>query len=87
MKNLTKNFKNPLYFSFFLLVCMRANAQTNPEITPDFMEKHTFRSMEEALKNPSDVYFLNLNNTFIQEFPIEILKFTNLRELNLEGYN
>ena len=42
-----------------------------------------YSSLEEALKNPKNVYRLNLKRKKLTEFPKEILELTNLWELNL----
>lgn len=42
-----------------------------------------FNSIEEALKNPQNVYRLNLRKQMLNKLPEEIAQFTNLQELNL----
>lgn len=43
----------------------------------------TFRNLELALKNPEKVYVLDLSKQKLDEFPMEIIQFKNLRELYL----
>ena len=42
-----------------------------------------YTNLEEALKEPDKVYNLDLSKKKLNEFPMEILKFTNLRTLKL----
>lgn len=42
-----------------------------------------YTNLEEALKEPEKVYNLDLSKKKIQDFPMEVLKFTNLRSLKL----
>ncbi|MBK9660575.1 MAG: leucine-rich repeat domain-containing protein [Chitinophagaceae bacterium] len=44
-----------------------------------------YTSLEEALKNPSDVFILALNNKKLTDIPESILRFTNLTTLDLAG--
>jgi len=44
-----------------------------------------FTSLEDALKDPSKVYKLNLSHSGLAEFPMEILQFPNLQSLNLSS--
>lgn len=47
------------------------------------VKEKEYTSLEEALKNPEEVYKLNLRKKRLKEFPFDILKFKNLQELNL----
>ena len=42
-----------------------------------------FDNLEEALKNPSQVFRLSLRGKKLKKFPMEILQFKNLQELDL----
>ncbi len=53
------------------------------EIDSAFIKQHTFYNLEEAIKNPEQVYGLDLSGQNLTEFPIKILKLINLRTLNL----
>ena len=46
-------------------------------------QKKEYRSLEEALKNPLEVYKLNLKRKKLTTFPLGIYKLTNLHELSL----
>ncbi|TAE22728.1 MAG: leucine-rich repeat domain-containing protein [Candidatus Kapaibacterium sp.] len=49
------------------------------------MQKKEFTSLEEALKNPSAVYRLDLSYSGLAEFPREIVQLPNLQSLNLSN--
>jgi Leucine-rich repeat (LRR) protein len=49
------------------------------------VQKKEFTSLEEALKNPSTVYRLDLSYSGLADFPMEILQFSNLQSLNLSN--
>ncbi len=49
------------------------------------IQKKEFTSLDEALKNPSSVYRLDLSYSGLSEFPREILQFPNLQSLNLSN--
>jgi len=42
-----------------------------------------YTNLEQALKEPDKVYHLDLSKKKLQDFPMEVLKFTNLRSLKL----
>lgn len=44
-----------------------------------------FTSLEEALKDPSKVYRLDLSHNGLSDFPMEILQLPNLQSLNLSS--
>lgn len=44
---------------------------------------HIYTNLDEALKMPEKVYRLSLKGKKLKFFPLEILKFTNLQELDL----
>lgn len=46
-------------------------------------DSSTYRSLKEALKEPQKVYSLDLSEQGLNQFPREVLKFTNLRSLFL----
>ena len=49
----------------------------------ELASKPVFTSLQEALKNPEQVYRLNLRKQKLKKVPSEIFKLTNLQELNL----
>lgn len=49
----------------------------------ELASKPVFTSLQEALKNPEQVYRLNLRKQKLKTVPSEIFKLTNLQELNL----
>jgi Leucine-rich repeat (LRR) protein len=49
------------------------------------VQKKEFTSLEEALKNPSSVYRLDLSYSGLAEFPMEILQLPNIQSLNLSN--
>lgn len=53
------------------------------KIDAEFITKHTYTNLKKALKNPEDVYGLDLSGQELKKFPMEILQFKNLRKLNL----
>jgi len=65
----------------YLLASMNvAHAQV---IDEDFITKHTYTDLTKALKNPEDVYGLDLSGQELAEFPMDIFLFKNLWHLNL----
>ena len=44
---------------------------------------HVYNNLQEALQNPDKVYRLNLKGKKLKSFPMDILKFKNLQELDL----
>jgi Leucine-rich repeat (LRR) protein/signal transduction histidine kinase len=60
-----------------------AYAQT---IDSAFIAQHTYTDLQEALKNPDEVYGLDLSGQELTEFPKGIFQCRNLRILNI-GYN
>jgi Leucine-rich repeat (LRR) protein len=48
-----------------------------------FFSAPIYDNIGEALKNPNSVYRLSLKGKKLKVFPLEILKFTNLQELDL----
>ncbi len=61
-------------------LCSSANAQSN-----SLLPVTSFYCMEDALKNPSMVYHLDLSYQELKEFPKEILLMRNLTVLDLRG--
>lgn len=47
--------------------------------------ENTYSNLEEALKNPDNVYRLDLSNQFFNQFPASVAKFKNLRYLSLKN--
>ena len=70
-----------LFSIVFLLIICKSQAQFGNE---ELDTLHVFTSMEEALKNPDNVFALRLKGN-LSELPKEVLQFTNLRSLNLKG--
>ena len=73
---------------YFLLILIQllflkldTKAQEVDSLTIVNSEEYT--SLNEALKDPDNVYKLNLRKQKLKEFPMGILKLKNLRELNL----
>lgn len=67
-----------LIFNFSLLIINSAFSQVS---VPD--STFIYTNLEEALKEPEKVYHLDLSKKKIQDFPMEVLKFSNLRTLKL----
>jgi len=51
--------------------------------TTDTAQVIIHRSLDAALRDPDHVYRLDLSNSGLKEFPMEVLQFRNLRELSL----
>lgn len=67
-----------LIFNFSLLIINSGFSQiTVPDST------FIYTDLQEALKEPEKVYHLDLSKKKLQDFPMEVLKFTNLRSLKL----
>ena len=66
--------KIPLFFAFFFSL-LSGYAQ----------EDKVYSSLDEALKNPSQVFILYLNNQKLTVFPETITRFPNLTTLNIAG--
>lgn len=69
-----------LLLILLLLLGKEGFAQT---IDAAFIAKHTYTDLSEALKNPDDVYGLDLRLKELKAFPMEILQLKNLRVLDL----
>lgn len=65
----------------FILSISRLIAQ--PLDSATLATKPVFTSLEEALKNPDQVYRLNLRKQKLKKVPSEIFKLKNLQELNI----
>ena len=50
-------------------------------------EKKVFNSIEDANQNPEIVYDLNLSGQNLSEIPLNLLKFKNLKKLDLSSNN
>jgi len=66
-----------------VLVCLsvKSSAQTLSE--KDLDTCYIYSSLEKAMRNPDNVYILDLSKTKLKEFPQEILSFKNLNKLDL----
>ncbi|MBI2968833.1 MAG: leucine-rich repeat domain-containing protein [Bacteroidetes bacterium] len=71
----------PLFCCFILLSTALTFSQA-PD-TSGIRHQRTFYDIETALFQPDSVFILNLSRQKLKEFPIEILKLRNLRELNV----
>lgn len=71
-----------LFIYFFLCIGLFANAQLLSEDELDTIVIYT--DLNNALKNPDNVYGLDLSKQKLTNFPKEILLFKNLNYLNLE---
>ncbi len=66
---------------FLLVACSnRISAQVGDSLATDTV---IYTSIEEALKNPDQVYKLELRKKKLKTFPLEIFKFKNLEYLDL----
>jgi hypothetical protein len=71
---------------FFAAAPRRAFAQ-EASILDDasLWKQKEYTSLEEALKEPANVYRLDLSHNGLTEFPMEILRLINLQTLNLSN--
>src|SRR2546425_3369319 len=74
---MNKNFVHILFF-----FSMFAQAQ-EPSVQLIDDTNYIYRSLSAALVNPDIVFRLNLSKHKLKEFPADIFKFKNLRELDL----
>lgn len=72
--------KNLLVFLLFIFA-LNCSAQQTESTEPDTSK--TFTSLESALRHPDQVYKLKLQKTGLNQFPVEIFQFKNLRVLDL----
>ena len=72
--------KNILLTTLTLLVGLTSFSQVNGT---EGLEHKVYNSIGEALKTPDDVKILNLFDKKLEEFPMEVLKFSNLISLKL----
>ncbi|HYG50282.1 MAG TPA: leucine-rich repeat domain-containing protein [Flavobacteriales bacterium] len=63
---------------FFLLFVFLVPTLTKGQ---DSTGSKIYRNLDMALRNPDEVEILDLSKQHLKEFPVEIFKFTNLREL------
>lgn len=60
--------------------------QTGPILNAKQLQREKwFYSMDEAIRNPNEVYKLSLKEAKLKSFPSDILRFPNLQILNLSG--
>lgn len=71
-----------IILSISFLIAFGLNAQLLDKIGLDTMP--IYKSMEKALRNPDDVYRLDLSKQKLTELPAELEKLTNLNELVLK---
>lgn len=67
----------------FIFLSIKIQAQ---KIDSTFIAKHTYESLEEAFKNPDEVFGLNIRDKKLEDFPKAIFKFIELRKLDI-GFN
>lgn len=65
-----------IFFLFILALPVFSQAQ-------DSTKTKVFRNLDMALRNPGEVEILDLSKQHLKDVPVEIFKFTNLRELYL----
>ena len=79
--------KNLLFIS--TLICFTAlffnNANAQLLDSAALANAKEYKSLEEAMANPNEVYRLNLHKSKLTKFPVEIFKFVNLNELILSN--
>lgn len=87
-----RQFYKPLGVFFALAVCVLvvfggSLFAQEASLLDDVMlsKQKEFTSLDEALKDPAKVYRLDLSHNGLAEFPMEIVKFTNLQSLNLSN--
>lgn len=68
----------------FIFCCINTLSFSQVLLDPDELKNaRTYTSLEEALQQPDSVFKLKLNGKKLAEFPVEILRLTNLQSLNL----
>ena len=70
-----------LLFAIFLIAGSSASAQLLDQHARD--TARVYSSIERAMKNPDQVYVLDLKKNKLKEFPMEVLQFKNLNVLVL----
>jgi Leucine-rich repeat (LRR) protein len=73
-------------YRYLLVVFLSASKAliAQSTIAMDWDSLHIYTSLEEAQVNPDKVYRLHMTKAKLRSFPIEILKFPHLIDLNLE---
>lgn len=71
-------------------VTMPVNPEARPEAGPllsasQLERKKWFYSIDEAMRDPNNVYKLSLQDTDLKFFPMEVKRFPNLQVLNLSN--
>lgn len=83
-KNYIQHYLKNIFVLFMLVFGSKGFSQTVPlfdSLTLDTI--HTYKSIEEALKNPDNVYKLDLRKKKLKTFPREIFQFKNLQYLDI----
>ena len=79
-----KQFKSFLILICFLFLGLTSNfIYAQPLDSASLAVKPILTSLDEALKNPTQVYRLSLKKQKLKTVPLEIFKLTNLQELDL----
>lgn len=69
--------------TFVLLVIFQIKAQTEIEISNEAFSENWFDNIDEAVKEPENVFYLDLSLQKLKTFPLEILEFNKLQKLYL----
>lgn len=72
------------YSFIFLLLIGATSLKAQQGDSTVFYLKHSYRSLAKALKNPTDVYLLDLKGKSLSEWPSAIFRFPNLTILILD---
>ena len=71
---------------YFVLTTKQNQTANQPSPTPTVDQTKnwkTYRSLEEALREPDEVYYLDLSNKNLAQVPSDILRFHSLKSLYL----
>lgn len=77
-----------LFAAFVTVVALTSTAFAQEASLLDdatLSKEKEYTSLDEALKNPTKVYKLDLSHNGLAEFPLDVLKFPNLQSLNLSN--
>ncbi|HEY4800293.1 MAG TPA: leucine-rich repeat domain-containing protein [Bacteroidia bacterium] len=72
-----------IFIACYLLLATCCSVSAQLIDTTALMAQPIFDNLTEALKNPSQVFRLSLRGKKLKKFPMEILQFKNLQELDL----